>query len=230
MSDQVSIIVPTFNEAPNLPILSERLVAAMEPTGWGWEMVVVDDNSPDGTADVADQLSQNFPIKVIRRQGKQGLATAVLAGFEASSGDIVGVMDADLSHPPETVPELVSAVLEGATIAVGSRYVPGGGVKDWPRWRRFSSWFANLLAKPIVGVHDATSGFFFGQREHLVNTSIGATGFKIGLEYYVRTPRGGIIEVPYMFTDREFGTSKFGSGEIAKYFAQLMRLSRVRRG
>jgi dolichol-phosphate mannosyltransferase len=193
-------------------------------------LVVVDDNSPDGTADVADRLSQTFPIRVIRRRGKQGLATAVLAGFEASSGDIIGVMDADLSHPPEAVPELVRAVLEGAMVAVGSRYVPGGGVKDWPRWRRFSSWFANLLAKPIVGVHDATSGLFFGRREHLVDTPIGATGFKIGLEYYVRTPRRGIIEVPYVFTDRAFGTSKFGSVEIAKYFAQLIRLSRVRRG
>src|SRR5256885_14928741 len=124
------VIVPTTNGAASPPPLVERLGAAM--SGHTGERVVVDDGSPDGTAEVANRLSARHPVWVVRRGGKAGLASAVIAGFKESRGDILVVMDADLSHPPETVPALVKAIDEGADLAVGSRYGGGGGGQDWP--------------------------------------------------------------------------------------------------
>ena len=220
----ISVIVPTYNEAASLPVLIERMGAAM--SGHTWELVVVDDGSPDGTAEVANRLSAQHPVWVVRRPGKAGLASAVIAGFKESRGDVLVVMDADLSHPPEAVPALVKAIDEGADLAVGSRYVSGGAVKDWPLQRRMVSRVACLMGNVLVPVRDATSGFFAVRRTAIDGVHLNAIGFKIGFEVIARAKAKKIVEVPYTFRDRELGASKFGRREVGQYLQQLGMVTR----
>lgn len=220
----LSVVVPTYNEAGSLPKLAERLHAAL--AGRDWELVVVDDGSPDGTADVALSLAPRIPVRVVRRAGKAGLASAVVAGFDAAHGDMLLVMDADLSHPPEVVPALVDAIEHGADLAVGSRYVPGGGVMDWPVQRRAVSRVACLMGNLLVPVHDATSGFFALRRTVIDGVRLNPIGFKIGFEVIARGRYTKVVEVPYTFRDRELGASKFGRREIAQYVVQLGQVAR----
>ena len=215
----ISVIVPTYNEADSLPPLIDRLNKAME--GHTWELVVVDDGSPDGTADVAARLSAEHPVWVVRRPGKAGLASAVIAGFKEARGDILVVMDADLSHPPETVPALVKAIEDGADLAVGSRYVSGGRTMDWPLSRRIVSRVACLMGNVLVPVRDATSGFFAVRRSVIDRVHLNAIGFKIGFEVIARANTKRIVEVAYTFRDRELGASKFGRREVVQYLQQL---------
>src|SRR5712691_8030356 len=197
----ISVIVPTYNEADSLPALVERLGTAM--AGHTWELVVVDDGSPDGTAEVANRLSARHPVWVVRRAGKAGLASAVIAGFKESRGDVLVVMDADLSHPPEVVPALVRAVDDGADLAVASRYVRGGAIMDWPLGRRLVSRIACLMGNVLVPVRDATSGFFAIRRAVIDGVKLNPIGFKIGFEVMARGRYGTVVEVPYTFRDRE---------------------------
>jgi len=220
----ISVIVPTYNEADSLPPLIERLGAAM--SGHTWELVVVDDGSPDGTAEVANRLSAQHPVWVVRRAGKAGLASAVIAGFKEARGDILVVMDADLSHPPEIVPALVKAIDDGADLAVGSRYIAGGATMDWPIRRRVVSRVACLMGNVLVPVRDATSGFFAVRRTALDGVHLNAIGFKIGLEVIARAKTKKIVEVPYTFRDRELGASKFGRREVGQYLQQLGMVGR----
>ena len=213
------MIVPTYNEAASLPLLVERLAPAMRDREW--ELVVVDDGSPDGTADVAEKLGARHPVRVLRRAGKAGLASAVIAGMKEARGDVLVVMDADLSHPPEVVPGLVDAIDAGADLAVGSRYVKGGGTRDWPMRRRVVSRVACMMGSVLVPVRDATSGFFAIRRRAIDGVRLNAIGFKIGLEVIARANARRIVEVPYTFRDRELGASKFGRREIGQYLLQL---------
>jgi dolichol-phosphate mannosyltransferase len=162
----------------------------------------------------------------VRRAGKLGLASAVMAGFGAASGDTLVVMDADLSHPPEVVPRLVDAVRDGTELAVGSRYVPGGGTVDWPLRRRVVSRVACLMGNALVPVRDATSGFFALRRSVIDGVRLDPVGFKIGFEVIARGRYRGVIEVPYTFRDREAGRSKFGTREILIYALQLLKVAR----
>jgi dolichol-phosphate mannosyltransferase len=220
----LSIVVPTYNEAGSLPKLAERLHAAL--AGHEWELVVVDDGSPDGTADIAEALAPRIPVRVVRRAGKAGLASAVVAGFGAARGDVLLVMDADLSHPPEVVPALAAAIEQGADLAVGSRYVRGGGVEDWPLKRRAVSRIACLMGNALVPVRDATSGFFALRRSVIDGVRLNPIGFKIGFEVIARGRYKKVVEVPYTFRDRELGSSKFGRREIAQYVQQLGQVAR----
>jgi len=216
--------VPTYNEAATLPTLASRLATALN--GRPWELVVVDDGSPDGTAGIAEGLAPALPVRVVRRSGKLGLASAVMDGFAAAHGDTLVVMDADLSHPPEIVPRLVDALKDGAELAVGSRYVAGGGTVDWPLRRRIASRVACLMGNALVPVRDATSGFFALRRSVIDGVRLDAIGFKIGFEVIARGRYTRCVEVPYTFRDREAGTSKFGSREILSYGIQLLRVAR----
>ena len=216
--------MPTYNEAGSLPLLAQRLGAALG--GRDWELVVVDDGSPDGTADIAERLAPGLPVRVLRRAAKSGLASAVMAGFREARGDLLVVMDADLSHPPEVVPALVDAVVGGADLAVGSRYVRGGGTLDWPLRRRVVSRVACLMGNLLVPVRDATSGFFALRRSAIDGVRLNAIGFKIGFEVIARGRFTKIVEVPYVFRDREHGASKFGRREIAQYLVQLGQVAR----
>ena len=220
------MVVPTYNEAGSLPLLIERLAKAFAEREW--ELVVVDDGSPDGTADIAAGLGRALPINVVRRAGKAGLASAVLAGFGAAKGDVLLVMDADLSHPPEVAPQLADAIAAGADLAVGSRYVTGGGVKDWPMTRQVVSRVACLMGNVFVPVRDCTSGFFAIRRSVVDGVNLNPIGFKIGFEVMARGRWKNVVEVPYVFRDREHGTSKFGQREIFQYVKQLGQVARDR--
>ena len=220
----LSIVVPTYNEAGSIPLLAERLHAALGARPW--ELIIVDDGSPDGTADIAAALAPRIPVRVVRRAGKAGLASAVVAGFAASTGDVLLVMDADLSHPPEVVPALADAIANGADLAVGSRYVKGGGVMDWPLKRRVVSRIACLMGNALVPVRDATSGFFALRRPVIDGVRLNPIGFKIGFEVIARGHYKKVVEVPYTFRDRELGSSKFGRREIVQYVVQLGQVAR----
>lgn len=220
----LSVVVPTYNEAGSVPKLAERLHAALGARDW--ELVIVDDGSPDGTADIAAALAPRIPTNVVRRAGKGGLASAVIAGFAAARGDILVVMDADLSHPPELVPALLGAIEDGADLAVGSRYVAGGGVEDWPMRRQIVSRVACLMGSVLVPVRDATSGFFALRRSVIDGVTLNPIGFKIGFEVIARGRYRSVVEVPYTFRDRELGASKFGRREIGQYVVQLGQIAR----
>jgi dolichol-phosphate mannosyltransferase len=196
--------------------------------GREWELIVVDDGSPDGTADIAEGLGKTYPIRVVRRPGKAGLASAVVAGFAAARGDTLLVMDADLSHPPEVAPKLVDTIAGGADLAVGSRYVSGGGVMDWPMKRQIVSRVACLMGQVLVPVRDSTSGFFALRRSVVDGVKLNPIGFKIGFEVMDRGKYKKVVEVPYTFRDRELGSSKFGQREVMQYVQQLGQVARDR--
>jgi dolichol-phosphate mannosyltransferase len=169
-------------------------------------------------------------VRVIHRAGKLGLGTAVIAGFDASDAEIVGVLDADLSHPPGLVPRMLSAMHEQrADIVIGSRYIPGGGTGDWGLARVLMSRFACVLASGLTPVRDVTSGFFLIRRELAKGVTISAGGFKICLELLIRSEPKTVVEVPYVFKVRTAGASKMNVKEALGYLEQLRDLRAYRR-
>jgi dolichol-phosphate mannosyltransferase len=225
----LTMVVPTYNERDCLGDLVDAVFAACTARDVRLEIVVVDDNSPDGTGQIADELAAGRAMHVIHRPGKLGLGTAVMAGFEAASADVVGVMDADFSHPPALVPEMFAAVrATGADMLVASRYVPGGATPNWPLARRVLSRVACLVARPLVPIRDSASGFFLIRREAALGVKIKAGGFKICLELLVRGWPVRLVEMPYSFADRRQGQSKMNLAEAAGYLVQLKDLYGLR--
>lgn len=226
----LALVVPTYNERDRLPELVRAIFTAYQSAGLAGELVIVDDNSPDGTGAVADELARTFQIRVIHRAGKLGLGTAVVEGFAAAEAEVVGVIDADLSHPPELVPRMF-AVLEAekADMVIGSRYIPGGGTSDWEMSRVLMSKFACLLARGLTPVRDATSGFFLMHRERARGVTISAGGFKICLELLIRSEPRLVVEVPYVFKGRTAGESKMNHKEATGYLKQLAALHAYKR-
>jgi len=223
-------VVPTYNERDRLPELVRAIFAAYDSAGIYGQLVIVDDNSPDGTGKVADDLARDLPILVVHRAGKLGLGTAVVEGFTAAEAEIVGVIDADLSHPPELVPRMLAVMqAERADMIIGSRYIPGGGTANWELSRVLMSKFACLIARGLTPVRDATSGFFLMRREHARGVTISAGGFKICLELLIRSEPSLVIEVPYVFTGRTVGESKMNLKEAMGYLRQLRDLYAYRR-
>jgi dolichol-phosphate mannosyltransferase len=219
------MVVPTYNECDRLTELVTAVFAAAESRGVVLELVVVDDNSPDGTGQLADELATRFRMVVVHRAGKLGLGTAVVEGFRVATAEVVGVMDADFSHPPALVPVLFEAFKQtGADVVVASRYIPGGATPDWPFKRRLLSRTACLLARGLSPIRDAASGFFVIKRDVARATSIKAGGFKICLELIVRSGVRRLVELPYRFDDRELGESKMSMREAAGYLVQLRDL------
>jgi len=206
----ISIILPTYNEAENIKLIIPKIFQVINGKNIKAEIIIVDDNSPDGTADIAKKLAQKYPLRVHIRKNERGLATAVMKGFELAKGEICVVMDADLSHPVEKIPEMVKPILEGKCDAtVGSRYVNGGDCENWPLIRRIISKGAGLLAKGITNLSDPTSGFMAIKKSLLDGIKLDPVGWKIVLEIIVKTnPR--FIEIPIIFADRQKGKSKLG--------------------
>ena len=226
----LALVVPTYNERDRLPELVHAIFAAYDSAGIHGELVIVDDNSPDGTGQVADTLALNLPIRVIHRAGKLGLGTAVVEGFAAAEAEIVGVIDADLSHPPALVPRMLAVLQqEKADFVIGSRYVAGGGTANWELSRVLMSKFACVMARAITPVRDATSGFFLMRRDRALGVTISAGGFKICLELLIRSAPGLVIEVPYLFKGRTVGESKMNLKEATGYLRQLRDLHAYRR-
>ncbi len=219
-----TIVVPTYNERDNLRPLAERLFAAIDPAQA--ELLLVDDNSPDGTAEVARELARHYPIRCVVRRNERGLATAVIRGLREARGQYCVVMDADLSHPPEAVPRLLEAIRQpGVDMVIGSRFVAGGRVdSDWPLYRRLNSWFARMLARPLTPVRDMMAGFFCVRRDRLDLDRLRPIGYKIALEIIVRHRWKNVREVPIEFADRAAGQTKLNAAEQLRYLRHLARL------
>jgi len=229
---KISVVSPTYNEAPNITRFISEVAAALE--GFEYEIVVADDNSPDGTCEKAEKIAQINPrVRVIRRLKNPGLSPAVIEGFLAAKGDYVACIDADCQHDPRILPRMVDALASGAELAVGSRYVSGGGTGEWNLFRRFESWVATKLAQLFLGValRDPMSGYFILRREDFgkVCTQLDARGFKILLEIVSRLAPSRLEEIPYTFRARVAGQSKLSSIVILQYLSQLWRLSSVSR-
>ncbi|GAB4524693.1 MAG: polyprenol monophosphomannose synthase [Anaerolineales bacterium] len=213
----LTIVIPTYNEAENLPKLASALFCLPIPD---LHLLIVDDHSPDGSGELADELARQYAgrLSVLHRSGKLGLGTAYIAGFQAalaSGAQAIGQMDADFSHPVEKIPELYAA-LQTCDLAIGSRYIPGGRLdENWPRWRKALSAFGNWYARTIlrIPVHDVTGGFRIYRRETLASlplAGVRANGYAFQIETIYLTIRLGfsIKEIPFYFADRQWGKSK----------------------
>ena len=214
------VVLPTYQEADNVETALRRLRAAVPDA----HVLVVDDASPDGTADLAEKVAEELgSIDVLRRPGKDGLGSAYRTGFEwgMSRGfDVLVEMDADLSHQPEALPEMLAVIDAGADLVIGSRYVPGGSTPQWPRIRRFLSVWANRYAAAMLGlaINDATAGFRAYRadvlrRIDLEHVRADGYGFQVEMVYRIVHLGGRVVEVPITFTDRVEGSSKM-SGRI----------------
>lgn len=223
----LSIIVPTYNERDRLGDLVRAIFEAYAAEGVAGELVIVDDNSPDGTGALADELAQRYALTVLHRAGKLGLGTAVIEGFAAASAPVVGVIDADLSHPPQALPRMLAVMrAHRADMVIGSRYIPGGGTHNWGPGRLFMSRAACVMARSLTPVRDATSGFFLIRKDLAEGVKISAGGFKICLELLVRSRPPVVVEIPYVFEGRTAGESKMNLREALGYLDQLKDLRR----
>lgn len=226
----VSIIVPTYREEANLRPLICRVAAAMECAGGTCEILIVDDDSRDGTDLAVQELADRFPVRLIARTGQRDLSLAVLEGMRQARGQNLLVMDADLSHPPEQIPQLLKALEEPPTdFVIGSRYVSGGQTEEgWGVFRRLNSWVATALCRPLVGrVTDPMAGFFALRRETFERADpLDPVGYKIGLELICRCRCRHVREVPIVFANRARGHSKLNLDQQARYLVHLGRLYR----
>jgi dolichol-phosphate mannosyltransferase len=221
-----TIVIPTYNERDRIGVLLERVFEACDRDGLALEVIIVDDNSADGTGALADEWARHRRVRVIHRAGKLGLGTAVLEGFAAARTDVVGVMDGDLSHPPELLPKLFRTIEDGFDLVVASRYVRGGGTSNFPIGRWLLSRVGCWLARPLTPVRDAMSGFFLIRRAHLNGFRTSVSGFKIGLELFVRSQPRRLAEVGYVFAGRTLGESKMSVAEGTGFLRQLFSLYR----
>lgn len=235
--ETVTVVVPTYNERENLA----DLVAAVR--AHGYRLLIVDDNSPDGTGDLADRLATSDPaIAVLHRAAKEGLGKAYAEAFDrlidSGDADVIVEMDADFSHDPVDLPRLVAAVAAGADLVIGSRYVPGGETPDWPLTRRLISKGGNTYARLMLGVpiRDTTAGFRAFRAEALAglpyrDTRASGYGFQVEMAWLAHRTGLTVVEVPVVFRDRTRGTSKMGTRIVieAMWLVTVWGLGRLRR-
>ncbi len=228
MNETVSLIIPTYNEHDNIVPLVERIHRALSPRSY--EILFIDDNSADGTAELASSLSAKYPVRVIVRKDKRGLASAVVDGLSQASGDFIAIMDADLQHPPEVIPDLLKAIEKDADIVVASRYVAGGGCQGWSLTRRVISkgaiFLAHLLLPTTRRVSDPMSGFFIFRKDVVSDARLSPSGFKILLEILMVGRFHKVAEVPYTFITRERGKSKLSARQQVDYLKHIYSLMR----
>ena len=223
----LSLVIPTYNERKSLTELLPRLGQVAQSLDCPLEVVIVDDNSPDGTADFAQDFRAEAPmfIRVVPRDGKFGLASAVIEGWRSCRGDVMAVMEADGSHDESLLPEMFQRIRSGKVdVCVGSRFVPGGDLGDWGMKRKLLSRVAVLIGRGVCPVKDATSGFLMFHRNVLEGVSLDPAGFRIGLEVLVRGRYQTFDELPYVFVSRRVERSTTGIREIFSYLVQLGRL------
>ncbi len=222
----LSIVVPTFREAANIPALVERIYEALSDNGIEWELILVDDDSNDGSEDIAADMSQHLPVRMVtRRRGPRDLSLSVIEGIRLCRFDTLVVMDADLSHQPEHIVDLLEALDDDCDMVVGSRYAPGGGVdRSWSLYRVVNSRLATWLARPLVDCADPMTGFFATRRSSLPDLrNLRPVGYKIALELMVRG-RLRVREVPIDFRDRNVGFSKMNWRQQINAVRHLSRL------
>lgn len=229
---EISIILPTYNESKNIRGILDHIKKSF-PANLKLETIIVDDNSPDNTAKIAEDYfhsikeKSSHTINVIKRKAKNGLSSAILNGIQESSADTIVVMDSDFSHPPSIIPKLIDAIKQTrCDIAIASRYVSGGSIQGWSIKRKLMSKIATLIAKKGLGIesHDPMSGFFAFKKNILDGLKFDALGYKMLLEILVKTKGVKIKEVPYTFTDRELGSSKLDTKIIIDYFKSVWKL------
>jgi dolichol-phosphate mannosyltransferase len=228
---KLGLVIPTLNEAGNIPILVRRLHSALADVPVNYEILVVDDDSQDGTAEAARKEAELDPrVRTFVRKGARGLAGAVIHGWMHTDADLLGVIDADLQHPPEVLPSLIEPLLHGADIAIASRYVNGNGVSEWNKARlmisRAGTLATTLLQRKDVRIKDPLSGFFVVRRECIEGIELQPEGFKILLEILVKGRIRKALEVPFRFGNRHSGKSKASFKVALQYFSLLGKLSR----
>lgn len=226
-----SLIIPSYNEGDNIQQIVQILSQLLDTTIPGdYELIVVDDNSPDGTWKLAQELTPEYPqLRVMRRETEKGLSTAVIRGWQVARGDILGVIDADLQHPPEVLLKLWQEMERGADLALASRHVEGGGVSEWNIIRRFLSRGAQMLGliilpEVISRLSDPMSGYFLVRRDTIVGKFLSPIGYKILIEVTARGRIRWIGEVGYVFRERQAGASKVTWKQYIEYIQHLLRL------
>ncbi|MGV8084642.1 MAG: polyprenol monophosphomannose synthase [Candidatus Bilamarchaeum sp.] len=220
----ISIIVPTYNEKENLPPLFSQISNSLKETDF--ELIIVDDNSPDQTAEFAGHLSKTYKfVRVLKRKGKLGLASAIKDGVKIANGEYLLVMDADLSHPPQTLPKLIDPI-KSNDIVIGSRLMKGGEVKNWPIYRKIISRGADFIARLVLGINvsDPMSGFFIIKKDLFEKSRIKVKGYKILLNLLYDNKGAKIIEIPYTFKDRFRGKTKLDTKEMVNYLFDILRI------
>jgi dolichol-phosphate mannosyltransferase len=220
---KISIIIPTFNEVENIEKLIKRIFKVSKKLNI--EVIVVDDNSPDGTPEAVMLLSKKYKVKLLKRPRKMGLTSAVLDGMKLAKGNIIGVMDADFMHPVEKIPELVNAIKDN-DIVIGSRFIKGGRVVNRSTFRSIISWGARTIARVFLDlkIKDPIAGFFFCKREIIKKTKFEAVGFKLLLSILVKNKNKKVKEIPINHIERIKGKSKLSFEEIINYIRTILRL------
>jgi len=229
--DKFALVIPTVNEAGNIATVLDRTVAALSEAQVEWEILVVDDDSTDGTADHVLHHAQAEPcIRVLVRRGQRGLAGAITYGWSQTNATLLGVMDADLQHPPELLPALIRKVRDGSDIAIASRYVEPHSMDAWNPVRRLISRLGVLASKavqkPALRVSDPLSGFFVLRRACVDGLQFQQAGFKLLLEILAKGDIKSVSEVPFTFAVRQHGNSKASPMTLIHYVSLLYRLSR----
>jgi len=227
---KLSVIIPTYNERENLPLLVDELSSILSES-MAHEIVVVDDNSPDGTGQVADDLGKkNCNVRVVHRPAKMGLASAVIDGLKGSHGDSVVVLDADLQHSPKLLETLFNEITNGADLAIASRYIDGGGINRCDPWRKIVSKGATFLTRTLLPhiriIRDPLSGYFMFKRSIIVETQLSGMGWKILLEILVKGKCKRIVEVPYVLEPRLTGKSKLKLKDYVAFLTIIFKLKR----
>ena len=231
---KLSIIVPTYNESQNIVRMLDSIAETLSPYK-GSEIIVVDDNSPDGTAEMAKShakiisTKKKIRIEIINRNGKFGLSSAIIKGVQYASGDFLVIMDGDFSHPPQVIPSIIQALQDSNyDIVIASRYVKGGSIIGWPFKRRLMSKGATKIAQYGLGidVKDPVSGFFAFRRDIISGLKFDAIGYKMLLEILVKTKGARVKEIPYTFTNRRIGASKLDANVMFDYLRAVLRLYR----
>lgn len=220
----LSILIPTYNEAENIVDLLQSISRILSGVPVDYEILVIDDASPDNTAAIAE-ANMPCPGRVIRRLAdERGLSESILDGIKEARGEDIVVMDADGSHPPALIPDFIARLEQGHDLIVASRYIPGGGTKDFPLSRRLISRFACMVGRLVTDIKDNTSGFFCLKKSILEGATLTPRGFKIGLEIFVRANYKNPVETPFIFANRKKGKSKLKSKQIMQYLFQVAAL------
>jgi dolichol-phosphate mannosyltransferase len=228
-SPKLAIVIPTLCEAENIGGLLNQVCAVLDPLRIPYEILVVDDDSSDGTGDVVSEISnENSRVRLLVRKGQKGLSGAILHGWQHTDAAILAVMDADLQHPPELLPELISALHRGRDLTIGSRYTPGGDLGTWNPFRKLLSAAAVWATLPVqqkrLRARDPMSGYFMIRRHCLEDIPFQRSGFKLLLEILVRARIGSVEEIPFVFGSRYRGASKANFKVAYDYALLLARL------